>query len=162
MAPHSSVLAWRIPWMGEPGGLPSMGSHRVGHDWSDLAAAAAAASCNITNHMIYLLCFHIFSVKVFPLALNCFSSGYLMEINVCSNKLKFLNMIQFMFQHYEGIAESLSRTLHTGFCLHHIIQTAPVEVTETWFGWPPSAQITRPGPQKVVCGYQGHIEQGLV
>ena len=39
---HSSVLVWRIPGMGEPGGLPSMGSHRVGHDWSDLAAAAAA------------------------------------------------------------------------------------------------------------------------
>ena len=40
MATHSSVLAWRIPGMGEPGGLPSMGSHRVGHNWSDLAAAA--------------------------------------------------------------------------------------------------------------------------
>ena len=39
-ATHSSVLAWRIPGMGEPGGLPSMGSHRVGHDWSDAAAAA--------------------------------------------------------------------------------------------------------------------------
>ena len=44
MATHSSVLAWRIPGMGEPGGLPSMGSHRVGDDWSDLAAAAAAAA----------------------------------------------------------------------------------------------------------------------
>ena len=42
MATHSSALAWRIPGTGEPGGLPSMGSHRVGHDWSDLAAAAAA------------------------------------------------------------------------------------------------------------------------
>ena len=42
MATHSSVLAWRIPGTGEPGGLPSMGSHRVGCDWSDLAAAAAA------------------------------------------------------------------------------------------------------------------------
>ena len=41
MATHSSVLAWRIPGTREPGGLPSMGSHRVGHDWSDLAAAAA-------------------------------------------------------------------------------------------------------------------------
>ena len=40
MATHSSVLAWRIPWTGEPGGLPSMGSHRVGHNCSDLAAAA--------------------------------------------------------------------------------------------------------------------------
>ena len=38
MATHSSVLAWKIPGMGEPGGLPSMGSHRVRHDWSDLAA----------------------------------------------------------------------------------------------------------------------------
>ena len=43
MATHSSVLAWRIPGTGESDGLPSMGSHRVGHDWSDLAAAAAAA-----------------------------------------------------------------------------------------------------------------------
>ena len=42
IATHSSVLAWRIPGTGEPGGLPSLGSHRVGHDWSDLAAAAAA------------------------------------------------------------------------------------------------------------------------
>ena len=41
MATHSSVLAWRVPGAGKPGGLPSMGSHRVGHDWSDLAAAAA-------------------------------------------------------------------------------------------------------------------------
>ena len=41
MATHSSVLAWRIPGTGKPGGLPSMRLHRVGHDWSDLAAAAA-------------------------------------------------------------------------------------------------------------------------
>ena len=39
MATHSSVLAWRIPGTGKPGGLPSMGSHRVGHDSHDLAAA---------------------------------------------------------------------------------------------------------------------------
>ena len=44
MATHYSVLAWRIPGMGEPGGLLSMGSHRVGHDGSDLAAAAEQLS----------------------------------------------------------------------------------------------------------------------
>ena len=44
MATHSSTLAWKIPWMEEPGRLPSMGLHRVGHDWSGLAAAAAAAA----------------------------------------------------------------------------------------------------------------------
>ena len=43
MATHSSILAWRIPGTGEPGGLPSMESHRVGHDWSNLAAAAAVS-----------------------------------------------------------------------------------------------------------------------
>ena len=50
MATHSSVHAWRIPGTGEPGGLPSMGSHRVGHNWSDLAAAAACRKD-------YLYCF---------------------------------------------------------------------------------------------------------
>ena len=44
MATHSSVLAGRIPGTGEPGGLPSKRSHRVGHNWSDLAAATAAAA----------------------------------------------------------------------------------------------------------------------
>ena len=44
MATHSSIFAWRIPGTGEPGGLLSMGLHRVGHDWSNLAAAAAYKS----------------------------------------------------------------------------------------------------------------------
>ena len=48
MATHSSVLTWRIPETGEPGGLPFMGSHRVGHNWSDLAAVVAAREGN--NH----------------------------------------------------------------------------------------------------------------
>ena len=67
MATHSRVLAWRIPGTGEPGGLPSMGSHRVRHDWSDLAPAAAAGGCVYLGlhrsslclclHMDPLLCF---------------------------------------------------------------------------------------------------------
>ena len=44
VVPHSSTLAWKIPWTEEPGTLQSTGSHRVGHDWNDLAAAAAAAA----------------------------------------------------------------------------------------------------------------------
>ena len=43
MATHSSVLAWITPGTAESGGLPSVGSHRVGHDWSDLAAASPAS-----------------------------------------------------------------------------------------------------------------------
>ena len=62
MATHSSVLAWRVPGMGEPGGLPYMGSQRVGHDWSDLAAAAAL-SRNFPVTLVstyYLPCTYLF------------------------------------------------------------------------------------------------------
>ena len=52
MATHSSVLAWRIPGTGEPGGLPSMGSHKVGHDWSNLAAAVVPN--NVPNNGTYI------------------------------------------------------------------------------------------------------------
>ena len=54
MATHSSVLAWRIPGTGEPGGLPSLGLHRVRHDWSDAAAAAAAAATagSLVSHQV--------------------------------------------------------------------------------------------------------------
>ena len=63
MATHSSVLAWRIPGTGEPGGLPSMGSHRVGRDWSDLAAAAAAAYLTFVSYFIAGMVFHTLSQK---------------------------------------------------------------------------------------------------
>ena len=66
MATHSSVHAWKIPGTGEPGGLPSMGSHRVGHDWSDLAVAwvdlnilisflyfGMRNSCNLARDFLY-------------------------------------------------------------------------------------------------------------
>ena len=46
LATNSSVLAWRIPGTGEPGGLPSMGSHRVGHDWSDSSSSSSVFSVN--------------------------------------------------------------------------------------------------------------------
>ena len=51
MATHFRVLAWRIPGMGEPDGLLSMGSHRVGHDWSVLAAATAAMVVNGNSNL---------------------------------------------------------------------------------------------------------------
>ena len=77
MATHSSVLAWRIPGTAEPGGLPSMGSHRVGHDWSDLAAAAfiykflficlsfISQIPRFQNHLYWYLFLLPFSVRLF-------------------------------------------------------------------------------------------------
>ena len=84
MATHSSVLAWRIPGMGKPGGQPSMGSQRVGHDWSDLAAAAAASLpyaahgvsvlpicfCTEFFFWIILICFLIMSFILLLLSLH--------------------------------------------------------------------------------------------
>ena len=57
MATHSSILAWRIPGTGEPGGLPSMGSHRVRRNWRDLAAAAACKNDCENGQNVRLLYF---------------------------------------------------------------------------------------------------------
>ena len=62
MATHSSVLAWRIPGTGEPGGLLSMGSHRAGHDCSNLAGAAATRFSIVA----VLVCIPTNSVRGFP------------------------------------------------------------------------------------------------
>ena len=75
IATHSSILAWRIPGTGEPGGLPSMGSHRVWHDWSDLAAAAACGRITLAVHLIVPL------VSVSPNAVRP-SNVLLMAVNM--------------------------------------------------------------------------------
>ena len=79
MATHSSVLAWRIPGTEEPGGLPSMGPHRVRHEWSDLAVAAAALYMYFPNYLT--LCYAVMCVLVARLCpalcdpLNCSPPG---------------------------------------------------------------------------------------
>ena len=76
MATHPSVLAWKIPWMEEPGGLPSMGLHRVRHDWSDLAAAAArTVACQAPLFMQ-------FSVQQYCSGLPFPSPGYLPDPDI--------------------------------------------------------------------------------
>ena len=76
MATHSSVLAWRIPGTEKPSGLPSMGSHRVGHDWSDLAAACFFILLLIYYYLelIFLLTYFLISstVEVWALKNWCF------------------------------------------------------------------------------------------
>ena len=76
MATHSSILAWRIPGMGEPGGLPSMGSHRVGHDWSDLAAAIHCKcyvnSCQCMENWYSFLELSEIFFQYFPSEFGCF------------------------------------------------------------------------------------------
>ena len=62
MATHSSVLAWRIPGAGEPGGLMSMGSHRVGHYLSDLVAAASLMIKAQNHEKALTLCYQTISL----------------------------------------------------------------------------------------------------
>ena len=91
MAAHSIVLACRIPGTGEPGGLPSMGSHRVGHDWSDLAAAAvyicqsqspksSHRPSNLGNHKFVLYICDSISVLQISSSLLYFQSPYISDI----------------------------------------------------------------------------------
>ena len=106
LATHSSVLAWRIPATEEPGGLPSMGSHGVRHDWSDLTAAAANTICiNIyicisveENNgyfiFLYILYFPKFSWHKIYFSTDCFISKYPL---IVINMDKFhINLIMFI------------------------------------------------------------------
>ena len=88
MTTHSSVLAWRIPGTGEPGGLLSMGSHRVGHDGSDLPAAAAALLYGYTTVSLFI-----------QLLIRLFSSSFLLlQINI-ANTLKLTLAYKYLCIH---------------------------------------------------------------
>ena len=93
VATHSSVLAWRIPGMGEPGGLPSVGLHRVRHDWSDLAAAAAAAVGCYVAYQAYSYCL--------PLWLQSFDILILWE--VCIYFPVHTNITNFVFSYLRSV-----------------------------------------------------------
>ena len=92
MATHCSVLAWRIPWTEKPGGLQSMGSHRVGHDWGDLAAAAAA----VLFHFMFL-----FVNTLIPF----------FYINLCGWILMSLIFFPFFFKVFLGKNQFFSHSL---------------------------------------------------
>ena len=95
MATHSSILAWRIPGTEDPGGLPSTGLHRVGHDWSDLAAAAADIRWTDIYIYIYIYVYiythtHTYTHTHIPIWIY---SIYLFYLSVCMRK----NLLQFFF-----------------------------------------------------------------
>ena len=115
MAPHSSVLAWRIPGTGGPGGLPSVGSHRVGHDWSNLEAAAVAATLYFMHfillHLLQLLLlvcclFNHYMVIRWTILIVLFLLGYILLLEIISRistDLVKLNMQIYLFTLYSQI-----------------------------------------------------------
>ena len=88
MAPHSSTLAWKIPWTEEPDGLQSMGSLQVGHDWSDLTAAAAA-SVILSISLFPVLNNRLWSEISPPFSSISCSSGWAQQLLPCSLKSWF-------------------------------------------------------------------------
>ena len=107
MATHSSVIAWRIPGMGEPGGLLSVGSHRVRHDWGDLVAAAAAVLlcrmlpleklggvhwhlCTISYNFVYIYNYLIF----------LFFSKMFFEVGHFEVFVEFVTILLLLFLHW--------------------------------------------------------------
>ena len=89
-ATHSSFLAWRIPGTGEPGGLPSVGSHRVRHDWSDLAATAASDSILKSRDISLLTKVHLIRAMVFPVVTYGCESWTIMKAVAAAAAAKLL------------------------------------------------------------------------
>ena len=95
VATHSSVLAWRIPGIREPGGLPPTGSHRVGHDWSDLAAAFQVSLSPLQNHTYshsHLTVLSGWQLRISVVLHLCITEDTI-SIPVMEQKLTLLNLL---------------------------------------------------------------------
>ena len=117
MAPHSSTLAWKIQWTEEPGGLQSMGSHRVGHDWSNVAVAA------VLNQFTILSCRRIDAFELWcwrrllrvPWTTRRSNQSILKEINPgISLEGMMLKLKLQYFGHLMRRIDSLEKTLMLG------------------------------------------------
>ena len=103
MATHSSVLAWRIPGTGEPGGLPSVGLHRVRHDWSDLAAVAAAAPTQYNPRRVYHhLCDNVSTELAYQIHLMCLISLFGIFLGPLEAAQSYLEVKRNLFRIWHG------------------------------------------------------------
>ena len=86
MATHSSILAWRIPWMEEPGGLQSTGSQRVGHDWATSLSFFLSFFASVTNEWIFVEVWTVFGIVLFGIGMktDLFQSyGHCWVLQIC-------------------------------------------------------------------------------
>ena len=128
MATHSSVLAWRIPRTGEPGGLPSMGSHRVGHDWSDLAAVNVYTAFSLSNGLRLFLVLTIVNnaAKIMWLQMSFWYNDFISFVYILrsdiatsysSSIFNFLRNVYIIFQYIGYLmqrTDSFEKTLILG------------------------------------------------
>ena len=153
MATHSSALAWRIPGTGEPGGLPSMGSHGVGQDWSDLAAAVAATHCSCLTSSQH-------PKVTYPSMLQ--KSG----LGKTSDLLKTVTVLCKGMRPYPSDGPCESLTLHPGsicpLCFSLLSTRLPAEVASGFSTWnfiswsPPTPGILHSFPVRLDLGLWCH------
>ena len=123
MAPHSSTLAWKIPWTEKPGGLPSVGLHRVGHDWSDLAAAAATTSFPWWKTILIVIILIVLFLLFAPCICNCVT-GFVSN-HPKAFKLKWLSKLLWVPQPLQLLlggpgSETLNVRVRGIWCLNNL------------------------------------------
>ena len=99
MATHSSILVWRIPGTEEPSGLPSMGSHRVRHDWSDLAAATA--------YILFHFLFH------YGLSQGTEYSSLCYMVGLCCLSILYINSLHLLILNSQSFTRLLPSLMET-------------------------------------------------
>ena len=103
MATHSSVLAWRIPGTAEPGGLPSMGSHGIRHDWSDLVEQALRTKTSDLSVLTWALGFHLSDERTLDAACSHLSSYTVASVNISFGITPVLPSFKLPHSHSSGI-----------------------------------------------------------
>ena len=143
MATHSSVLAWRIPGTGEPGGLLSMGSHRVGYDWSN-SAAAAAARCFLTSYF----CIPVpYNEKDICGTTDCFQigkgicQGYILSLCLFNFYAEYIMLNARLDEAQDGIkiaGRNISNLRYTDNTI--LIAKSKEELRDSWWRWKRTAK----------------------
>ena len=117
MAPHSSTLAWKIPWTEQPGGLLSMGLHKVGHNWCDLAAAARRQAPWRPFPSTQMLLFHVKCEETSSEHFDGFSEN--MKLEKASSRMKSSCLCLLLFQQLNHVIRWFNDDHFSGYVDYH-------------------------------------------
>ena len=138
METHSSVLVWRIPGTGEPGGLPSMGLHRVRHDWRDLAAAAEPLQVYTLSHKLLVnnprfLIIHPKSVLLCYICMYYFLSPCFSDVCIITSAIASWSTRTFPQVLTDEIFSNWAATLCQGLSVPHMLSKMVSSSPARWW-----------------------------